>query len=842
MSGFATSGEAILINSGVRAAIVLLIAAVVARALVKASAAVRHRIWALGLCGAVLTPILLLTLPRLEFPVLPRTPTVQEAAHIDSTSTRATGRADTPPPVSWNASRVGAGTEADAPSTTSYLLAVWLLGAILSLLPLIGGLVARRRLLRQSRPFNFRLVAELSARLRLRRSVATFESPESVVPMTWGCIRPTVVLPHAWREWSEDRQRCVLLHELAHVKRLDVVYQLIGRITVVLYWFNPLAWYALRRLRIERELACDDCVIAAGERASTYAGELIQVARFYRPQRLALGIAMTRSARLDQRILAILDRARSRVPISSKVALSLFTAATVVVIVVAAMSFTHRALVAAAAGEEASVAGDDSKSELVRGVVRDVDGNPIAGALILAGQFASDGQRETLTTDANGRFCTTMTREDEPLVIAYKPGMALASRWLSRAYQETGQVQLALRKPAPFVGEVRDTDGQPVPNASVRVELFSIDDASGEAQRNHLIELVVSGSEINSNVTTKTDSRGVFRFAALPEGARAMLKITAENKALLRTMMYFREPAKRYYQGTIDRPAILTLAQEGIIEGFVTTEMPGVDVAGLKVGIQASNNSPVVPAEDWGVLTDSEGRFRFAGLAEGTVNVMLLDHLPDGPWTYHAAQDVLIRAGETSRVEIELIEGRIVEGSVVDLDREPVAGAYVGVYGPIRPRSGAAILGYRTGRNGTYRFHLPPGEAMIYLSGEPKGYRRQKGGATIPVPPDPGVTAGPDFQLRPTIGLRGRLVEKDGTPASGALITRIDRPGQWFDLARRPIAVDKDGRFELARDDPVAFAADEYLKLRVLRSDNTQAEVRVYPRGEDETLIELPAK
>ena len=97
--------------------------------------------------------------------------------------------------------------------------------------------------------------------------------------MTFGVLRPTVLLPEEARTWSGERRRVVLLHELAHVLRGDAATHLLARTALALHWWNPLAWTMWREFLKERERATDDLVLGAGTAASDYAGHLLEIAR-----------------------------------------------------------------------------------------------------------------------------------------------------------------------------------------------------------------------------------------------------------------------------------------------------------------------------------------------------------------------------------------------------------------------------------------------------------------------------------------------------------------------------------------------------------------------------------
>ena len=125
-----------------------------------------------------------------------------------------------------------------------------------------------------------------------------------------------VLLPAGAADWSDDRLRIVLLHEIAHIVRHDWATQVFAEIVRSIYWFNPLVWIAGRRLRQESERAADDAVLNRGIDGAAYASELLTLARLFAPYGRvwapAPGIA--RASSLERRVTAMLSPTMNRRP------------------------------------------------------------------------------------------------------------------------------------------------------------------------------------------------------------------------------------------------------------------------------------------------------------------------------------------------------------------------------------------------------------------------------------------------------------------------------------------------------------------------------------------------
>ena len=245
----------------------------VAALLARGPASARHDLWLLVLLGAVLVPVAELLLPPLYVIV----------------------------PATW-----------EPPGQPPFVLGLWALGALVWAARLAPGLVALRRIARAGERWSDpAALAALAAAARLAgvtRPVRLLRSSAVPVPATWGVRRPVIALPAAAATWTPERLRLVLVHELVHVRRQDVMVEALLWLAGALYWFHPAVWLATARVRLERERTCDEAVIATGARASDYCGHLVEIMRAAtRGARGAvIGATMAAPCTLERRVRALL--------------------------------------------------------------------------------------------------------------------------------------------------------------------------------------------------------------------------------------------------------------------------------------------------------------------------------------------------------------------------------------------------------------------------------------------------------------------------------------------------------------------------------------------------------
>ncbi|XOV84020.1 MAG: TonB family protein [bacterium] len=157
-------------------------------------------------------------------------------------------------------------------------------------------------------------------------------------PMTWGIVRPEILVPAAWSSWSAEKQESALLHELAHINRHDTLLFNVCALICCFFWFHPLVWLTQRRLKVEAERACDDAVIVSGKTDTAYAEHLIEIAR---GERVGAALAMASPSMLSIRIAAILDNTLHRHPMKTKRLIPMLLLAVAIVLPVGAMDLAE---------------------------------------------------------------------------------------------------------------------------------------------------------------------------------------------------------------------------------------------------------------------------------------------------------------------------------------------------------------------------------------------------------------------------------------------------------------------------------------------------------------------
>jgi len=296
-----------LVGVAVKSSAVLAMAWLAAWLLRKRPAALRHLVWTSAAASVLALPLLTLVLPAVRMPasgaLLALVPDI--TFRTDSTASAAA------------AVRFGLAAQQTRPAPAHspidwrlFPMLLWAAGALLGVAQMVvgGRVIAGARRRTHPHPAQVESVA-LAEAIGVGHAVDVLEAPAGSMPMTCGLLRPAIFLPADACDWDAERRRVVLLHELAHVHRGDAGAHILARLAVALHWWNPLAWLAWRESLKERERAADDLVLLSGERASAYAGHLLEVARALqsKPPVAWAALAMARRSQLEGRLLSILD-------------------------------------------------------------------------------------------------------------------------------------------------------------------------------------------------------------------------------------------------------------------------------------------------------------------------------------------------------------------------------------------------------------------------------------------------------------------------------------------------------------------------------------------------------
>jgi beta-lactamase regulating signal transducer with metallopeptidase domain len=194
----------------------------------------------------------------------------------------------------------------------------WALGAVIALAIALGRAARIARIVRRgtAAPRDVRaIVAESAAAAGLPRPPRVLMTSARICPLVWCGWRPVIVVPEGlWRELDDVGRRAVLVHEIAHLRRRDHWVCWIALVAGCVYWWHPVAWWILRRIRDEADLCCDVWVteLLPGARRA-YATALLQTRRFTSRAQpalpaVALGVTSPRAKRLARRITMVMTK------------------------------------------------------------------------------------------------------------------------------------------------------------------------------------------------------------------------------------------------------------------------------------------------------------------------------------------------------------------------------------------------------------------------------------------------------------------------------------------------------------------------------------------------------
>jgi len=636
----------------IKTTVVLAFGWIAATLLRRASSSTRHAIWVIALFNALLLPLGTLVLPSLTVPILREQEVVTTATPNFETS------AATPYERGVHIPHSVAKTKVQVPSATFTLQrivrAVWAAGFLLMLLRLVRATWSVRRLARQSTIIGDEnwnaLKNQLQRELSISRTVQ-IQTAGQMPPMTWGIRRHTILLPHYAGNWTEERRRVVLAHELAHVKRNDGVLQILVQVISSIYWFSPMVWYASHRLRIERERACDDQVLALGTKADTYAEHLLQIARGIDSGPSFATVSMAEPSQLETRLISILDSRTRRRRLSRLALISLLSIIGVMTASIAAVQVTALAAIPlpnfetplrAPAWLGRPVAHPPQEPVLdaasVTGTVMRIGTNePLPRARVILNSVSGDGNPLTVPSDDSGRFVISNVPPGRYQLMATREGFVRTAYGQRVAggvgvtvnlvpRQMLNNVVLPMTPTGAISGRIRNRLGEPVANVAVHAQRYEYE----------------SGRQVLTLVqTVRANDLGEYR-------------------------LYYLDPGQ-YVVSALPPTGIRVLAGESsdgmdFQTGSVQL-LPGSQMPGGGAGASTLSRS--------GIFTAVEGLSAMGFVSSANTGETFLPVFFPGVTNSSAAKPITVKAGETfgavdftvSEVRAVRIRGQAVNGT-----------------------------------------------------------------------------------------------------------------------------------------------------------------------------------
>ncbi len=605
---------------------------------------------------------------------------------------------------------------------TECILALWLMGVLILAIRRVVTGIRLRQLLARAVPCDSRELRdefEVCHRLlKLNDNVELSLSDDIPGPSVTGVVQPRVLCPrHVAEALSASDLRLLLMHELVHIQRWDVLWKELVDLVCIVNWFHPAAWWIKRLMEQEREFACDARVLelSTNTQREQYGRMAIRLLELQQDRSHSLGlVAWTGTKQHLKRRIEMIARFESPRRWQSFLAVMLTAA-------LAAIGLTRAADEpvdsASSTDVQIPVASNDDTASVenavpVAGRCVDDEGTPLADvSLRLLRIQYSDNSAEELANvmsndDGSFRFPQFVPFDHDAgatgydVVIAQLEGQATAQKYLDARRDDVAswqQLELVLQEPASLKGRVVDDADQPVAGADVYLQSWPREPLPGLLH-------------------SRTNEDGEYDIVdATPWEPTSGLNEDGETGwAVNQFFFYVSHPdygVRRVVANA--RPGVVDIVLEpaSIVVGQVTYE-DGSPAADVEVNTQGTKHG------NWSeVLTDAEGRYRLVLADVDDYNIWAnADDL-----ICEAIDSFEVAPGESREAPtLTLVEGAFVTGHVLDADTGKPLDVYpentrVASYGPHRPRSGAACISAPVNEDGSFRLRVAPGDVYVYL-------------------------------------------------------------------------------------------------------------------------------
>lgn len=668
-----------------------------------------------------------------------------------------------------------------------YATIAYLCGVVILLGRLVVGLHGGWRLQQISRPVVDRdwlaLIDRQVEALKLNCTPAVLLCKEVAVPTVIGLLRPTILLPLSFTTGLPmDQVEAVLTHELGHIRRWDHAVNVFQRVAEALLFFHPAVWWISHRIRVERELCCDDLVIRLGTVPETYVRSLLDVAELGLRQRRSASVAAVatlqatgsgRQSQIATRVRRLLGiRQRSQVRLTPAGTASVLAAILLTIGAPLVLGVVTSADAQLATEGEAKALSDKAISTHEIVVIDSATGKPIRDAQVTIQRVIRSDRgsaekylgRTHHKSDASGKLTFQTTEDVRQYIDVFVDHRDYAT---FNAPLSLGVNRIELSPADHVSGSFVSTEGRPVPG----VQLLAVSATSRTGRSSYYR----ATSEDDGTFAVNVVKGGTSVLYILPEKHAAKLVVSTGRLDL----------------GKIE-------LNDGVAVSGYVLDVRGKPVANAWVNAsnrllmeKASEEVMIVPQFTRSAKTDQDGRFTMAPLAANEYEMRVertysnLKGVVDRKYevaaqlpAVFARTDVKIEQGVVPQpLRLQAVPHVQVTASFVDNDGNPASPVTMDVghinytdfwEGDLSKGTAKCLIPH--GVDAVLHFRLPQDESIRYRLSKDSELKNVAGNGSVPI----GSVTDDISDLEvvrykaPTIHVR--VVDEDGNQVPGDVI------------------------------------------------------------------------